>query len=257
MKLADREEAARLADLPLDATVALADVAGAIKEGLLALSCAAGLLVVQQLMEEEVTEKVGPRGKHDPTRAATRNGSVSGSVVLGGRTVPLRRPRAVRTDGGEVRLDSWSLFSSRDLLSQLAVERMLAGVATRRHGLVNEPVGAELEAKARSTSKSSISRRFKAATETALAEMLARDLSEVDVAVLMIDGIVFAECSGAARRKRRPRPARGRPSGPELHSSPAPRGPRIASPLPPACGPPSLFGFCSACARSVFNLNPS
>lgn len=194
VKLAEREEAARLADLPLEAVVALGDVAGAIKEGLLAFSCTAGLLVMEQLMEAELTERVGPKGKHDPERAATRNGSAPGSVVLGGRSVPVRRPRAVRTDGGEVTLDSWSVFSSKDLLSQLAVERMLAGVATRRHILVNEPVGAELEAKARSTSKSTISRRFKAATETALAELLARDLSGLEVAVLMIDGIVFAEC---------------------------------------------------------------
>lgn len=194
VKLAEREEAARLADLPLEAVVALGDVAGAIKEGLLAFSCTAGLLVMHQLMEAELTEKVGRKGKHDPDRTATRNGSAPGSVVLGGRSVPVRRPRAVRTDGGEVTLDSWAVFSSRDLLTQLAVERMLAGVATRRHGLVNEPVGAELEAKARSTSKSTISRRFKAATATALAELLARDLSTLDVAVLMIDGIVFAEC---------------------------------------------------------------
>lgn len=70
---------------------------------------------------------------------------------------------------------------------------MLAGVATRRHADVAKPIGAELEAAARGDSKSAVSRRFKAATETALAELLARDLSELDVAVLMIDGIVFAE----------------------------------------------------------------
>jgi transposase-like protein len=58
---------------------------------------------------------------------------------------------------------------------------------------VAEPIGAELEAPARSESRSAISRRFKAATETALAELLARDLATLDVAVLMIDGIVFAE----------------------------------------------------------------
>ncbi|MGH7703748.1 MAG: hypothetical protein ACREMO_11675, partial [Gemmatimonadales bacterium] len=76
--------------------------------------------------EEELAATVGPKGKHDPARTATRNGSAPGSVVLGGRSVPVRRPRAVRTDGGEVPLDSWAVFSSRDLLSQLVVERMLA-----------------------------------------------------------------------------------------------------------------------------------
>jgi putative transposase len=194
VRVAERAEARRLADLPFEATVTLDDVAGVIKEGLLALSCTAGLLVMEQMMQEELTAKVGPKGKHIPDRQATRNGSARGSVVLGGRTVPVHRPRAVGTQGGELGLDTWGLFSSRDLLTQLTVERMLAGVATRRHAAVAEPVGEQIEARAHSTSKSSVSRRFKAATEGALAELLARDLTALDVAVLMIDGIVFAEC---------------------------------------------------------------
>lgn len=199
VKLASRDDAALLEALPAEATIALGDVAGAIREGLLAFSCAAGLLVVQQLMAAEVTAKVGPKGKHDPQRTATRNGSAPGSVVLGGRMVPVRRPRATSTGGGEVTLDSYAVFSSTDLLTRVAVERMLAGVATRRHALVAEPIGAELEAKAKGDSKSAISRRFKTATQTALAELLARDLSELDVAVLMIDGLMFAEtCCVAA-----------------------------------------------------------
>lgn len=191
--LAERDDAAVLAGLPAEATVALGDIAGAIREGLLAFSCSAGLLVVQQLMAEEITAKVGTKGRHDPQRAATRNGSAPGSVVLGGRSVPLRRPRATLTGGGELTLDSYAVFSSTDLLTQLAVERMLAGVATRRHAAVAEPIGAGLESVAKGDSKSAVSRRFKAATETALAELLARDLTALDVAVLMIDGIIFAE----------------------------------------------------------------
>ena len=40
------------------------------------------------------------------------------------------------------------------------MERMLAGVATRRHARVAEPVGTEVEQEAKSTSRSAISRRF-------------------------------------------------------------------------------------------------
>lgn len=194
VKAAQKEAAARAAEVSGQATLDLADIAGAIREGLLALSCTAGLLVMHQMMENELTAKVGPKGRHDAGRSATRHGRAQGSVVLGGRRVPLERPRARTHDGAEVSLDTWSTFASDDLLSQLVVERMLAGVATRRHREVSEPVGAELDAKARSTSRSAVSRRFKAATETALAELLARDLSALDVAALMIDGIVFADC---------------------------------------------------------------
>ncbi len=187
-------EAARLAKLSVQPSLVLAELEGAIREGLMAFSCATGLAVIAEMMEAERTQIVGPKGKHDPGRTAERNGSAAGSVVLGGRTVPVRRPRAVAVEGGEIGLDTYSVFSSRDLLTQVALERMLAGVATRRHGLVAEPVGETLEAKARSTSKSAISRRFKAATEAKLGELMRRDLSGLDVAAMMIDGIIFAQC---------------------------------------------------------------
>jgi len=192
---ARHEEAARVAALSVQPTLALAELEGAIREGLMAFSCATGLLVMAELMEQERTAIAGPRGKHDPDRSAERNGSAPGSVVLGGRKAAVSRPRVVATDGGgEIGLDSYAVFSSTDLLTQVALERMLAGVATRRHGLVGEPIGSHLEETARGDSKPAVSRRFKAATATKLAELLAQDLSGIDVAVLMIDGIVFAEC---------------------------------------------------------------
>jgi len=189
------EEAARVAALSVQPTFSLAELQGAITEGLMAFSCATGMLVIAEMMEAEQTHLVGPSGKHDACRVAERNGSAPGSVVLGGRTVPVSRPRAVRADGGgEIGLDTYAVFSARDVLTQVALERMLAGVATRRHALVAEPVGTALEAMSRSTSRSAVSRRFKAATEAKLAELLARDLTGLDVAAMMIDGVFFAEC---------------------------------------------------------------
>jgi hypothetical protein len=53
--------------------------------------------------------------------------------------------------------------------------------------------------KARGTRRSSVSRRWKRATEAALAELMARDLSDLDVAVVMVDGIELAgQCVVAA-----------------------------------------------------------
>jgi putative transposase len=192
--VAEREEAARLADLPATASIAMADVAGAIREGFMAFCCSAGLLALGQIMEEEVTARIGPKGRHDPDRVGTRNGTAPASVVLGGRGVPIDRPRAILSSGGELALDSYAVFSSADLMTSLAMERMLAGVATRRHALVAEPIGTELEEVAKADSKSAISRRFVSASKAKLAELLGRDLSGLDVAGLMIDGVTFAEC---------------------------------------------------------------
>ncbi len=199
--VAQVEEAARVADLPLEATVALADVAGAVKDGLLAFASATGLVVMRQMMEAELTGRVG--AKHAKLgvdeRVGNWHGTTTGSVVLGGRQVKTERPRGRTTEDAEIELDTWKVFSSADLLNSLVVERMLAGVATRRHGEVAEPVGVDIEARSKSMSKSAISRRFVAATKTALSELMARSLIDLDVAVLMVDGLdVAGQCVVAA-----------------------------------------------------------
>jgi transposase-like protein len=56
-----------------------------------------------------------------------------------------------------------------------------------------EPVGEQVERAATATSKSAISRRFVKATETALTQLLAVDLSALDLVALMIDGVHFGE----------------------------------------------------------------
>jgi len=182
-----------VADLPAEVRLALADIAGAARDGLLAMSVAAGLAVMQAMFDAEITAACGPKGRHDPDRAATRHGAGEGSVVLGGRRVPVRRPRARTVDGHEVPLAAYRLFTADDLLSRVVLERMLAGVATRRHARTAEPVGGQVTAQATSTSRSAISRRFVTSTRTALAELLSRDLSALDVKVLMVDGEHLAE----------------------------------------------------------------
>ncbi len=157
------------------------------------MSVAAGMAVMQAMFEAEIAEVAGPKGKHDRNRTAVRHGSGRGSVTLGGRRVPVTRPRARTLDGREVPLSSYTHFVADDLLTEVVMERMLAGVATRRHARIAEPVGAQVGEEAKSTSRSAISRRFVRQTETALAELMSRDLSDLDIKVLMLDGEHMAE----------------------------------------------------------------
>jgi putative transposase len=193
VRLADREDAAHLAELPDELRLAMTDIASSAKEGLLAMSVAVGLRVMAELMEAELAAKIGPKHAKQPGRTARRHGSADGSVVLGGRRVPVDRPRARTIDGRELTLDTYAAFAADDLLGQVVMERMLAGLATRRHRAAGEPVGAAIQATARATSKSAVSRRFVAQTARALEELLGRDLSDLKVAVLMVDGITIAE----------------------------------------------------------------
>ena len=86
-------------DLPESVQVAMADLAGAVREGLLAFAVGTGMQVLQTLMDEDVTALAGPKGRWNPDRTAKRHGSEDGEVTLGGRRVQVRRPRVRSADG--------------------------------------------------------------------------------------------------------------------------------------------------------------
>ena len=183
---ATRDEAV----LPERVQEALGQLVGAAKEGLLSLSVGVGLGVLTELMEEEVDDVVGPKGKWNGERTAVRHGHGDGEVTLGGRRVEVKRPRVRTADGeAEVALSTYEHFADRDPLARVVLERMLAGVSTRRYRRTQEPVGEEVETKARSTSKSAVSRTFVERTRQALGELMARQLGDLRLAVMMLDGL--------------------------------------------------------------------
>ncbi len=193
LRVLDREGVKESPQLSEEMARVMGEVVGTAREGLLALSASVGLMVFAQMMEEEVTARVGAKHEKNPGRSASRHGRATGSVVLGSRRVTVSRPRVRTADGGEETLATYGAFRDDDQLSRVVMERMLAGLATRRHVSANEPVGSAVEARSHSTSKSSISRRFVAKSAKALEALMARDLSELKVAALMIDGVHFAE----------------------------------------------------------------
>jgi len=133
-------------------SVAVSEIAADVREGLLAMAVGAGLQVMAAMMAADVDALCGPRGRHNPDRTATRHGSEDGSVALGGRRVPVRRPRARPTDGsGELPIASCEAFTSTELLGCRAMEQMLAGRSSRRYLVGLEPVGEHVSAGATST----------------------------------------------------------------------------------------------------------
>jgi putative transposase len=192
--LADPSLSERLAGKVSDQLEAFASK---MRDGLLAASVAIGVDVMGELVDAEVTELAGPKGRHDSSRAAYRHGSEDGKVTLGGRRIPVRRPR-VRTVAGddgverEVRLESYDTFASVDLLADHMVASMLAGLSGRRYQRALEPVGDAVEVAATSTSQSSVSRRFVAATAERLAEFRSRPLDDQRWLICFVDGFDFA-----------------------------------------------------------------
>lgn len=193
LKVVTTREASQLA-LPAEIQQALGELVGAAREGLLALSVGLGLGVVHQLMEREVDAVVGPKGKHDRERTAKRHGHEDGSMTLGGRRVPVSRPR-IRTadDEHELPVSSYEYFADRDPLTRAVMDRMLAGVSTRKYAVVGEPVGEDVEQEASSTGKSTVSELFIERTRTALGELMGRRLDDLRLAVMMLDALQIAD----------------------------------------------------------------
>jgi putative transposase len=164
---------------------------GLVREALFETVIAAGLACVDEVLEAERSRLCGARYQHLPERQALRAGHVASSLVLGGRRVAVSRPRARSVDGHELNLPSWREWSTRDPLTERAVEQMVLGVSTRRYARSLEPLSPT--ANVRGVSKSAVSERFVYGTERKLAEVMSRELNKFSLTVLFIDGVHFGE----------------------------------------------------------------
>jgi len=152
---------------------------------------AAGTLEAARMLESQRTALCGPRNSQAEGREAYRHGSCDGSLVLGGRRVTMKRPRVRSVDGRELELPAWAEWSREDPLDERALQQMVLGVSTRRYASSLETLPVPL--RERGKSRSAVSRRFVRGTQRQLAELMRRDLSEVSMVALMIDGIHFED----------------------------------------------------------------
>ena len=167
-----------------------AGLAKEIGEGLLAAVCTLGSRAMDKLLEEEVVEHAGFKGKHNSERSAVRHGDAPGEVTFGGRRLAIRRPRVRTADGKqEVPLQTYLWATGRDVLNAMTYQRVMVGVSMRNYPLTLEPVAARAAHRPRSISKSSVSRRFIELTKQAWEMLMARDLRDLRPVALMIDGI--------------------------------------------------------------------
>ncbi len=153
-------------------------------EGLLSLSVSLGIEVLRQMMEADVCEAAGPKGKHNPNRHAYRHGTDDTKVVLGGEKVSIKRPRVRTTDGGEVEIPSLQLFQNEDPLDEAILTRLLSGVSTRK---LSRTMDSGVDDPS-CVSKSEASRRFAKGMDKAMKEFFSRPI-EGSFPVLMIDGM--------------------------------------------------------------------
>src|SRR3984893_14360348 len=164
---------------------------GLVREALYETVIGAGLACVDEALEAERVALCGARYEHAVDRKALRAGHAGSSLVLGGRRVAVNRPRARSVEGRELRLPSWRGWSGRDPLDERALEQMVLGVSTRGYARSLEPLPEAVTV--RGVSKSAVSERFVYGTERKLAELMSRDLRQLHVVALLIDGVHFGE----------------------------------------------------------------
>ena len=149
----------------------------------------AGRQVLDAMMEQDREAFCGPRWKRDLERVAGRAGTTQSEVTLGGRRIPVQRPRVRSREGQEVELPSFAFATARDALNDRTLEAIACGVSTRKYGRSLEPLPEDLED--RSVSKSSVSRRFVALSRKRLTAWLTTPLGDRHFPILLIDGIVL------------------------------------------------------------------
>jgi len=160
-----------------------------VKHAFYGLCIHAGREVLAQMLEADRVALCGAKGVPDPSRRAVRGGSTSSRVVLGGQRVWIKRPRARAIGAGELELPTFEWAAGADPLNAATMGAIAAGVSTRRYaGTLDALPPPEV---ARCTSKSAVSRRFVALSQGQLDEWLHRPLGELDLPVVMIDGIHF------------------------------------------------------------------
>jgi putative transposase len=165
-------------------------LASVIRQNLYEFVIQQGMQALDAMLEQDLEVLCGPKHKRGSEHEALRWGGTEGRLVMGGRRVITRRPRA-RKDGREVVLPTWSQFADEDPLSRRTMEQMVVGVSTRNYERSLEELPDELQP--HGASKSATSRRFVELTEQKVEEWLNSDLSALKLFAVMIDGIVVGE----------------------------------------------------------------
>ena len=119
--------------------------------------------------------------------APHRHGSNPGSLKLTGQMIPIRVPR-LRDPDGEVSLASYDNLHHGGDLNDQVFRQMLYGISCRNYEQAAEQIPGAI-----GLSSSTVSRKFVEASAKKLREFQERDLSDLDLVAVFLDGKSFAE----------------------------------------------------------------
>ena len=173
----------------LGSQVPVKDLVDGVRHDIETIAAQFGMAIIQAIMDAEISSRVGPWGK----QKAHRHGSQPGFIVYGGRKVSLQRPRLRSADHQEIPLKSYKAFQEDGKMQQAVARQLARQCSTRNYeGAIDDCV------KGYGIKKSSVSRRWKAATTEQLNQLMQRPIPQ-DLLVLLIDGKFFGnDCIATA-----------------------------------------------------------
>ncbi len=170
----------------------MADIVGMLQQGVGNLMREAGLLLMQQVMDEEVRQLAGDRHQQHDGRKAHRWGTEQGYGVVDGQKVPLRRARLRTTaeDGStrEQKLGSYELFQRSAPMEASVWDKMMRGLSTRNYKAVVQDFH-----NAYGIDKSTVSENFIEASRDKVKQLMERKLDHLKLAAIVIDGTPFKD----------------------------------------------------------------
>jgi hypothetical protein len=125
-----------LVQVPLPMAEVWAEMQAQVEE----LAGQAGLQILRAILENEVTRRVGPPHRPNPSAGCVRWGKQPGYVVFSGRKVPVERPRVRTREGQEVELESYRQMQQDGKLQRAVREGVVAGLSTRNYRRAVESV---------------------------------------------------------------------------------------------------------------------
>lgn len=151
-----------------------------------------GRATIEAILQMSAEQLAGPKQQGKPIdRDVVYHGKRAGRVALKERQLRVQTPRLRKRnkapgESAEVDVPAYQAMQKEGRLADRMLEIMMAGVSTRKYEEVLPEMAEQV-----GISKSQVSREFIDAGQRMLQSLAEKDLSELDILVVYIDGIQF------------------------------------------------------------------
>ena len=151
-----------------------------------------GRATIEAILQMSAEQLAGPKQQGKPIdRDVVYHGKHAGRVALKERQLRVQTPRLRKRnkapgESAEVDVPAYQAMQKEGRLADRMLEIMMAGVSTRKYEEVLPEMAEQV-----GISKSQVSREFIDAGQRMLQSLAEKDLSELDILVVYIDGIQF------------------------------------------------------------------